>query len=69
MTADEVRTLPLAEKIQLMEALWLDLRERFDGMELSDDQKALLDGRREAVARGESGLHDWDAVKATIGRG
>jgi putative addiction module component (TIGR02574 family) len=64
-----VRTLPLAEKFQLKEALWHDLRERFEGMELSDDQKALLDGRREAVAKGASRLHDWDAVKAMIGRG
>lgn len=68
MTADEVKTLPVTEKIQLMEALWQDLREQFERMELSDGQKALLDGRRAAVEQGESRLHDWDAVKSAIGR-
>lgn len=68
MTADEVRTLPLAEKIQLMEVLWDDLRERFDTMDLSDRQKALLDGRRAAVENGSSQLHDWDLIRSSIGR-
>lgn len=68
MTADEVKTLPLAEKIQLMETLWEDLRGRFERMELSEDQKKLLDGRRAAVEGGHSQLHDWDAVKSAIGR-
>jgi len=68
MTTDEMRILPLAEKIQIMEALWQDLRERFDRMELSESQKALLDQRRAAVATGASQLHDWDAVKSAIGR-
>ena len=68
MTTDELRILPLAEKFQLMEALWQDLRERFERMDLSESQKALLDQRRAAVERGGSRLHDWDAVKASIGR-
>ena len=67
MTADELRTLPLIEKFQLMEALWLDLREHFDRMDLSENQKALLDRRRAVVESGDSRLHDWDAVKASIG--
>lgn len=68
MTTDEMRILPLAEKIRIMEALWQDLRERFDRLELSESQKALLDQRRAAVAQGDSLLHDWDAVKSSIGR-
>ncbi|MEO6786618.1 MAG: addiction module protein [Chthoniobacteraceae bacterium] len=68
MTADDLRTLPLAEKFQLMDALWQELRERFDRMDLTESQKALLDCRRAAVERGDSRLHDWDAVKASIGR-
>ena len=68
MTTAELRELPLTEKFQLMEALWQDLRERFEGMDLSESQKALLDRRRAAVEGGDSRLHDWDAVKASIGR-
>ena len=68
MTVSELRMLPLAEKLQLMEALWQDLRERFEGLSLSESQKALLDGRRAAIERGDSMLHDWDTVKSSIGR-
>jgi putative addiction module component (TIGR02574 family) len=68
MMTDELKALPPVEKFQLMEALWQDLRERFDRMELSESQKALLDRRRASVETGESRLHDWDAVKGSIGR-
>ena len=67
MTTEEVRTLPLTEKIQLMEALWQDLREHFDRSVLPESQKALLDKRRAAVESGASQLHDWDAVKSSLG--
>ena len=68
MTTAELKALPVTEKFQLMEALWEDLRERFEGMDLSESQKAMLDQRRAAVESGASKLHDWDAVKASIGR-
>ena len=68
MTTAEIKALPLTEKFLLMEALWEDLRERFEDTELTESQKALLDRRRSAVESGESKLHDWDTVKASIGR-
>jgi putative addiction module component (TIGR02574 family) len=68
MITDEVKALPLAEKMRLMEVLWLDLRDRFEQMDLSESQKARLDQRRVAAERGESRLHDWDAVKSSFGR-
>ena len=68
MTTAELRALPLTEKFQMMEALWDDLRERFENTDLPESQKALLDQRRAAVESGGSKLHDWDAVKASIGR-
>lgn len=68
MTAAEVRGLPITEKIQIMEALWEDLRERFDRMDLPQAHKDLLDQRRSRVEEGTARLLDWDAVKSTIGR-
>lgn len=68
MTANEVRALPLTEKIQIMEALWEDLRDRFDRMDIPQSHKDLLDQRRARAEKGESQLHDWDAVKSLIGR-
>lgn len=68
MSRDEIRALPIAEKIQLMEALWEDLRDRFEQMDMPQAHKDLLDRRRERVAQGDSRLLDWDSAKLTIGR-
>ncbi|MCC6352544.1 MAG: addiction module protein [Verrucomicrobiae bacterium] len=68
MTAQEVRALPIAEKIQIMEAIWDDLRERFDRMELPQAHKEILDRRRAHVEEGRAKLLDWDTVKSSIGR-
>jgi putative addiction module component (TIGR02574 family) len=68
MTAEEVKALPIEQKIQIMEAIWEDLRERFDRLEISEQLKELLDRRRARVEKGEARLLDWDSVKGTIGR-
>jgi len=68
MTIEDVKALPIEQKIQIMEALWEDFRERFDKLEISDQLKDLLDRRRARVEKGEARLLDWDAVKGTIGR-
>lgn len=68
MTAEDLKALPIARKIQIMEALWEDLRDRFDRLELSQQQKELLDRRRARAKEGVVQLLDWEAVKGTIGR-
>lgn len=68
MTANEVRQLPTAEKLQIMEAIWDDMRDRFDKTEVSPDIKALLDERRARVQNGQSTLLDWDQAKSQIGK-
>ena len=68
MTVEEVRTLPLAQKIQIMEAIWEDLRDRFEQAELPDRLKRLLDQRRARARDGSAKLLDWDTVKSGIGR-
>jgi putative addiction module component (TIGR02574 family) len=69
MIAAEAKAMSIGQKFQIMEAIWEDLRERFESMPVSDEVKALLDERRERVARGESRLLDWDQVKSALGRG
>lgn len=69
MTADEVRTLPTEEKFLIMEAIWEDLKERFEKSEISPQLRDLLRDRRERVANGRAQLLDWDSVKFAIGRG
>ena len=68
MTVQDIKALPLAQKIQIMEAIWEDLRDRFDELELPDQLKALLDQRRARVQDGSAQLLEWDAVKSTIER-
>jgi putative addiction module component (TIGR02574 family) len=67
MSIAEIHQLPIEEKLQIMEALWEDLRDRFERMEVSPAQRALLDERRARVQNGTAKLLDWDAVKTTIG--
>ena len=66
MTATEVKALPVREKLQIMEAIWEDFRERFQNADISEDQKELLDERRQRVANGTSRLVEWDAVKDSL---
>lgn len=68
MTAEEVKALPLHEKLRIMEAIWEDFRERFERMELSPEQKELLGERRARVREGKARLLGWDSVKGTVGR-
>ena len=68
MTIEDVRALPVERKIQIMEAIWEDFRERFERSEISPEQKQLLDRRRARVREGTARLLEWDAVKGTLGR-
>ena len=49
MTAEEIKALPIERKMEIMEAIWEDLRERFDRLEVIQQQKDLLDRRRARV--------------------
>lgn len=69
MSLSEIQQLPIEEKLRLMEALWEDLRDRFEQLPISPTQQALLDERRARVQGGSATLADWDAVKSAIGRG
>ena len=68
MTAEEVKALPIAQKIHIMEVIWEDLRDRFERSELPQELKSLLEERRARVRDGSVQLLDWDKVKSTIGR-
>ena len=68
MTTEDVRALPVERKMQIMEAIWEDFRERFERSEISPQQKQLLDRRRARVREGAARLLDWDSVKGTLGR-
>lgn len=68
MSIAEVRSLPLREKFQILEAIWDDLSARVDEMSVSPAVRELLDERIERVRSGSVEVHDWDSVKFSIGR-
>ena len=67
MTAEEVKALPVDQKMRIMEAILEAFRDRFDKMEIPQEDKDLLDQRRARVREGKARLLDWDSVKGTIG--
>jgi putative addiction module component (TIGR02574 family) len=68
MIVADIKALPVAEKVQIMEVLWEEFREKYDNSEISLEMKSLLDQRRQRVRSGEAQLVDWDSVKNQIGR-
>jgi len=64
----EIRKLPVQEKLQIMEALWDDLRANADAVLMPGWQKELLDARRKAVCEGHERVLEWDEVKDSFGK-
>jgi len=58
----------MVQKIQLMEAIWDDLRDRFEQSEVPQRLKDVLDQRRARAREGTAAILDWDTVKSSIGR-
>jgi len=68
LTAEEVRALPLAQKVQIMESPWEDLRDRFEQSDVPQRIRDLLDQRRVRVREAAAKVLDWDAAKSGVGR-
>ena len=68
MTAEDVKALPINRKIQIMETIWEDFRDRFDRLDVPQPQRDLLDERRARVRDGVAQLLGWDSVKGSVGR-
>ena len=68
MSLTEVSMLSLKEKLQIMEAIWLDLRQHVEALDIPADHLSILEERTARVAEGSSVLLDWDEVKHSIGK-
>ena len=67
MSIAEIRQLPLNEKLQIMEAIWEDLRAHAEQVPVPGWHRDLLDARRKAVEEGREQILDWDEAKKTLG--
>jgi putative addiction module component (TIGR02574 family) len=63
---DEFRRLDPAAQIRLLHQLWEELSRDPEAVELTDEQRALLDERLEALEQGRTELHDWEEVRARL---
>jgi putative addiction module component (TIGR02574 family) len=68
MIVADIAKLTLREKLQLMEAIWEDLRGRVDDMGVPKEHRRILDDRRARIDSGEAKVLDWDQVKHSLGR-
>ena len=68
MIVADIAKLTLREKLQLMEAIWEDLRGRVDDMGVPKEHRRILDDRRARIDSGEAKVLDWDQVKQSLGR-
>jgi hypothetical protein len=66
MSIAEVKQLPFAEKLQIMEAIWEDLRVQAERVPVPQWHQDLLDERRKAVEEGREELLDWDSIKDSL---
>jgi len=67
MSITEVRQLPFADKLQIMEAIWEDLRAHAEQVPVPAWHKELLDERRKAVEAGCEEILDWDSIRDSLG--
>jgi predicted small metal-binding protein len=63
MTTQEIRTLPIDEKVRIMAAIWEDMRDHHEEAPISQDAIDLLKERQAQVNRSEAQLLEWDKVK------
>ena len=63
---DTVKRLPLAERIELVEALWESITEEGYEPPLTNAQAAELDRRVEAHRRNPNDVVSWESIKEDL---
>jgi putative addiction module component (TIGR02574 family) len=59
-----VRSWPTEERLRLIEEVWDELSEEDHPTELTEDLKALLDRRLEALEKNPDAVVPWEVVEA-----
>lgn len=58
--------MTVAEKLAVIDTVWNDLLKSKADIPVPEWHKRILDERRQAYLRGESGYTDWDVAKEEI---
>ena len=62
----QIDQLSLEEKLEIMEALWQDLRRNTDQVPVPQWHKDVLDKREQMIQTSEANFDDWDSAKKRI---
>lgn len=62
----EIRSLPVSQRLDLVEQIWDSIAEDQEILELSDEQKAELDRRLDADDASPGRGEPWEVVKKRI---
>ena len=63
---EEIRKLPMQEKLALLEAVWAEISPESDELEIPQWHKDLLDDRELALREGRTEVLDWEDAKRQI---
>jgi hypothetical protein len=63
---EQIRAMPLHEKLLTMESLWEDLAGRDDAVEVPEWHKEILDQRERLIAEGKARFINWEQAKSEI---
>ena len=63
---EEIRKLPMQEKLALLEAVWAEIFPEADELEIPQWHKDLLDDRELALREGRTEVLDWEDAKRQI---
>ena len=64
----EVRSWPVEDRLQLVEEIWQGLGEVGDASELTEDLKAVLDRRLDALDANPDDVTTWEEIKEYVRR-
>lgn len=63
---EQIREMPLHEKLLTMEALWEDLAGSEENVETPEWHKDILDHRERLITEGKAHFIDWEQAKKEI---
>ncbi len=69
VSLDEIRRLSVADRMDLLEAIWDSIADDSDILPLTESQRRELDARLDALARETPILSTWDEVRSRVERG
>ena len=63
---EQIRQMPLREKLRVMEAIWDDISRAEEDLEVAQWHKDILEERERLIAEGKAQFVSWEEAKKQI---